>query len=221
MLRPTNDRTKGQTVNGNPILAVAIATAREFKNDVSTAVLAELMSTAGKTYTEEEVRNAVVGYINRQRIAGRHSVLSYERTGKTVSYVGMKRGPRPKPKVDPAQPPLPDPTAELAHTAAPVTAGPDDDVIDFDAMTIEENARAKAARVHRGREAQLVTNKLQRIQRNLYDAVQELRTMTEEIIVWRKKASAYDKLSLQFRGYSTPHRADDIDDDDEHTYDGQ
>jgi hypothetical protein len=82
----------------------------------------EVADLLGDDVTENQVRSAIVTYTSRNRKRGQHAIIEYDRSGKMVGWVGLKRGPKPKPApVPPAtspptdqaagQPPLPYPDA--------------------------------------------------------------------------------------------------------------
>lgn len=62
----------------------------------------EIADLIGDDITETQVRSAVVTYTGRARKNGKHAIIEYDRSGKMVGWVGLKRGPKPKPPAPPA-----------------------------------------------------------------------------------------------------------------------
>lgn len=153
---------------------------REYADPMTAQEIAEIL--------EVEEHERVTGILT-------HWVKKYPEAG--ITRVGHGRytfrvPPRRRKRVDPEQLTLPDAPTFEEREEAPVT-GPTGEPI------IQRDLPPEPA----GREQAIITNKLQRIERHLSDAIRELSGLTREFAVAREKARRYDKLSLEFRGYSS------------------
>src|SRR5262245_61129006 len=177
---------------------------RSYGQPMTTQDLAELLG-----FEEQSVRNNITSYIYRRGLRRRQAVLTYEPAGRIVTFAPTP--PRKRATTAVTLPFAAD--AATVNDATGPAAGRDDvpeDPFDENPPDASEPANAFTPTLpdalanhvtarERGRESQLVTNALWRVNKHLTDAVNEMKSLSQHVEEWRRKARLYDELASKFR----------------------